>query len=82
VLDVVVFKAAQDVDDRIHFADVAQELVAQPFALGCAAHQPGNVDKAELGGDDLLAAGDLGQRSSRASGTPTLPTLGSIVQNG
>jgi hypothetical protein len=82
VLDVVVLEAAQHMDDRIDFADVAEELVAQPFALRCAAHQPGDVDEAELGRDDLLAAGDRASLSSRGSGTPTWPTFGSIVQNG
>jgi hypothetical protein len=63
-------------------ADVAEELVAQPFALARAAHQPGDVDEAELGRDDLLAARNLRELVSRGSGTATLPTFGSIVQKG
>lgn len=31
--------------DGIHFSDMRQELVAQAFALGCTAHQTGNVNK-------------------------------------
>ena len=46
MLDVVILETAQDVDDGIDFADVAEELVAQPFALRRAAHQPGDVDEA------------------------------------
>src|SRR3546814_2233680 len=48
-------------DDRIYFADVAEELVAEPFALRRAAHEAGDVDEGELRRDDLLAARDAGQ---------------------
>ena len=58
MLDVVILEAAQDMDDRVDLADVAEELVAEPFALGRALHQPGDVDEAELGRDDLGRAGD------------------------
>jgi len=60
VLDVVVLKAAQDMDDRIHFADIAEELVTKPFALARAFDQSRNVDKAELGCDHLGAFGNGG----------------------
>ena len=33
MLDVVILETAQDVDDRVDLADVAEELVAEPFAL-------------------------------------------------
>src|SRR3546814_9261516 len=49
MLDVVILETAQDVDDRVNLADVAEELVAQPFALRRAAHQPRAVDEGELG---------------------------------
>src|SRR3546814_9248223 len=61
MLDVVILEAAQDVDDRVDLTDVAEELVAQPLALARAAHQPGDVDEAELGFDNLGRAGDLGE---------------------
>src|SRR3546814_5801008 len=61
MLDVVILEAAQDVDDRVGLTDVAEELVAQPLALARAAHQPGDVDEAELGFDNLGRAGDLGE---------------------
>src|SRR3546814_11898650 len=61
MLEVVILETAQDVDDRVNLADVAEELVAQPFALRRAAHQPRDVDEGELGRDDLLAARDRRQ---------------------
>src|SRR3546814_16833717 len=61
MLDVVILETAQDMDDRIDFADVAEELVAEPFALRRAAHEAGDVDEGELRRDDLLAARDAGQ---------------------
>ena len=45
-----------------HFADVGEKLIAEPLALGGAAHQAGDVDEGEPRRDDLLRAGDLGQR--------------------
>ena len=62
MLDVVIDETAQHMDDGIDLTDVAEELVAEPFALGRAAHQPGDVDEGELGFDNLLRSGDLGQR--------------------
>ena len=58
--DVAALEAAQDMDDRIDLADVGEELVAEPFALAGAAHQPGNVDELDLGLDLLRRFGDAG----------------------
>ena len=58
--DVVILEAAQNMDDRVNFADIGEELVAQPLPLGRAAHQAGNVDEAQLRFDDLGAAADPG----------------------
>jgi len=58
MLDVVVLKTAQDMDDCIHLADVAEELVAEAFALRRALHQPSDIDERQLGWDDLGRAGD------------------------
>ena len=52
--DVGIIKAAHDVDDGIHFADVGQEFIAQPFAFARAFHQPGNVHKLDDGGQHAL----------------------------
>ena len=43
--DIAVFKAADDVNDPVHLADVGEEAVAEPLALGGAADQTGDVDK-------------------------------------
>ena len=51
---VLVLKAAHDVDNRVHLADVAQKLVAQPFAVARALHQTGNVHKLDGRGRNLL----------------------------
>lgn len=36
-MDVVVGEASDDVDDGVDFSDVGEELVAEAFALACAA---------------------------------------------
>ena len=59
--DVAVFKAAQHMDDGVGFADIGQELVAQALALRRAAHQTGNVDEFQLGGNKLARFGHLRQ---------------------
>ncbi len=61
MLDVVIFEAAQHMDDSVHFANVAEELVAQAFAFARAFDETGNVDESELGFDDLLRTGNLCQ---------------------
>ena len=53
-----ILEAAHDVRDGIGLADIGQELVAQPLALGGAAHEAGNVHEGEAGGNDLLGLGD------------------------
>ena len=61
VVDVVVFKAADDLHDGVHLADVAQELVAEPFSLACALHEAGDIDELNDCGDELLGMGNLGK---------------------
>src|SRR3546814_1756886 len=61
MLNVVILETAQDMDYRVDFADVAEKLVAEPFALRRAAHEAGDVDESELRRDDLLAARDRRQ---------------------
>ena len=79
---VVILEAAQHMDDGVHLANVGEELVAQALALGGAAHQAGDVDEFQAGGDDLCGFAERASASRRSSGTATRPTLGSIVQNG
>ncbi len=58
-----VFEAAHHVGNGIHLADVGQELVPQPFALGSALHQPGDVHELHGRRCDLLGLVDLGKDS-------------------
>ena len=62
VHDVRVLEAANHVEDGVHLADVAQELVAQAFALAGAADDAGDVHQTDDGGDDLLALDELLER--------------------
>ena len=61
VNDVVVFKATNDVQNRITFADVGKELVTQTLALGCALHEAGDVDELDDGGGGLLGGVEIAQ---------------------
>ena len=54
VMDVRVLKAAHDLHDGVDFADVAEELVAEPFARARAFHQPRDVHELDRRGHDLL----------------------------
>ena len=54
VYDVFVLVAADDVQDRIDIAQVAEELISQPFALRRPADQPGDIDQLKNGRDDFL----------------------------
>ena len=56
-----VFKAAHHVHDGVCLADVRQKLVAQPFALAGAGHQPGDVHEFDDGGHHALGLDHLGQ---------------------
>ena len=43
--DVGVLEAAHHMGDGVDLADVGEELVAEPLALGGAAHEAGDVDE-------------------------------------
>ena len=58
---VTIFKAAQNMCNRIDFTDVCEELIAQPLALGRAFHKPGDIDKGHAGWNDLLGIRDCCQ---------------------
>jgi hypothetical protein len=79
--DLGVVEAADDVCDGIGGADVAEKLVAQAFALGCALDQAGDVDSIVVG-TRLLGWMRSAILVSRSSGTVTTPVLGSMVQKG
>jgi hypothetical protein len=59
--DVAILETAQHMGDGVDLADIGEELVAQPLALGRALHQPGDVDEGHPRRDDLLRLRDLGQ---------------------
>ena len=80
--DVNIFEASDNVEDGIHFADVRQEFVPETFALTGPLHDARNVDQPNRGGDDFWVGILASMRASRGSGTSTIPTFGSMVQNG
>ena len=60
--DVVILEAAEHIGDGVDLADHGEELIAEAFALGGAAHEAGDVDEGEPRRDDLGGLGDLGER--------------------
>ncbi len=54
VMDVRILKTTHDLHDRVHFADMAEELVAEAFARAGAFHQPGDVDELDCRRNDFL----------------------------
>jgi hypothetical protein len=61
---------------------VRQELVAQAFTLGGTRHQAGDVDEFDVAGRMRSGLTISASAFRRGSGTSTMPTLGSMVQNG
>ena len=51
---VFVVETAHHVGDRLNLADVREELVPQPLAVGCALNQTRDVDEGHHRGGDLL----------------------------
>ena len=45
VNDVVVLKASHNMCNRVHLADVGEELIPEALSLGCTFDQAGNVNK-------------------------------------
>ena len=52
--DIVVVEASDDVDDGVRLPDVAEELVAEAFALGGALHEARDVDEFDGRRHDVL----------------------------
>jgi len=77
-----VVEAADHVHDRVHLADVRQELVAEPLTLGRALDEARDVHELDHRRTFFFGLTSRFRRSSRASGTSTTPTLGSTVQKG
>jgi hypothetical protein len=68
--DVVVLEAAYDVCNRVGFANVGEEFIAEAFAFG--------IEVGTTRSGFTIAASSC----RRGSGIGTTPELGSIVQNG
>ena len=54
MVNIRALKAADDLDDGINFADVAKELVAEPFSLACPFHETRDVNEFDGGRNDFL----------------------------
>lgn len=80
--DVTVFKATQDVDDGVGFADVGKKLVAESLTFGGSFYQAGNINEFKLGRYDVFGWTIAASSCNRLSGTATRPVFGSMVQNG
>ncbi len=59
--DFRVLKTADHVNDRIHFADIAQKLIPKAFSLAGALNQARDVDEANDGRFGFLGLQHLGQ---------------------
>src|SRR5207245_9846366 len=57
--DIGVLEATDHMDDGVHFADVGEELIAQPLALRGALHEAGDVDELDNRGNLFLRLDDL-----------------------
>ena len=62
VLDVGILEAADHVHDRVHLADVGEELVAEALALARALDQAGDVEELDRRGHGALGLHDPGER--------------------
>jgi len=51
-------EAADDMDDGVHLPDLAQELIAEAFALAGALDQTRDVDEADRGRGGFLRMGN------------------------
>ena len=75
-------EAAQHVQNRVRLPDIGQELVPQPFALGCAPRTRPAISTTSncVGSTFALWAISAISDPSRGSGTATRPVFGSMVQ--
>lgn len=73
--NIAIFKAAQHVGDGIHFADICEKLVAQPFAFAGAFYKAGDVYKRHPGWNDLRGIRDLCQSVEARIGHGHIPDI-------
>lgn len=57
--DIVVIKAAEDVEDGVSLADIGEELVAETFALAGTFNEAGDVHDFDRGRDDTFRVAEL-----------------------
>ena len=76
VNDVIVFEAAQHVDDGVALADVSQELIAQAFSLAGTLHKAGNVYNVAHSGHNATRMYQFGQSCQSLVGHGYLSHLG------
>ena len=74
--DVGILEAAHDVDDRVHLADVREELVAEALALAGAGDEAGDVHELDRRGDDDPGLRDLLQDREAVVGHRHDPDVG------
>jgi hypothetical protein len=59
VMDVAIFETAHHLHNRVHFADVMEELIPQPFTFARAFDQTGNINEFNGGWDNLFGMRNL-----------------------
>ncbi len=62
VMDVVVFEKSDDFRDRVRFADIGEELIAETFTFGCPFHQASDIDELHDGRYGFYRSRHLGKR--------------------
>lgn len=58
---VVIFEAANDINNRIRLANIGQELIAQALAFARACDESRNIDKFNSGRKNALGFHDRGE---------------------
>src|SRR5215467_2377665 len=64
--DVRIFEASHNMNQRINFANVAEEFVSQPFTLRSPLNQPSNIHILDRGRNDVRNFGNSGKRFKAA----------------
>src|SRR5262249_30134662 len=59
MMNVRIFKTTYHLHDRVHFADMMEELIAKPFACARASDQTGDIHKLDRRWRNLFRAGNL-----------------------
>jgi len=80
--DVRIVEAADDVDDGVCLADVGGNWLPRPSPLLAPATRPTISTNSTIAGWIFCGLTIAASCARRGSGTSTMPTFGSIVQNG